>query len=123
MSMKDGDMEDIVTVDVGGTEFKTLMSTLKKSDTMLRLFCGEEIRNVAKVKSGTIFIDRDPKHFPIILNYLRDQDHYQRERMASIPTEEDELAELELEARFYGIKELVAYCKDPLLNRRSFLRR
>ena len=128
MSMNKEDMEgnlsdDFVKINVGGTEFSTLLSTLNKSTTMARFIGGEQIRNLVKLKDGTIFVDRDAKHFQIILNFLRDMELFRRERMTSIPTTEIELSELEMEANFYGIRELVAQCKDPLLNMRHLIRR
>lgn len=45
---------------------------------------------------GRVFIDRDPKHFRIILNYLRDG-------ACVVPTEETEIAELLKEIDFYQV--------------------
>ena len=50
-----------------------------------------------------LFIDRDPTHFRLVLNYLRDGD-------CSLPTTEAALSELLSEAEFYsldGLRELV----------------
>lgn len=116
-------IDGFVTINVGGTTFSTLLTTLKKASTIAKFIGGEKIRNMAKLEDETIFVDRDAKHFPLILNFLRDTVFFQRERMVSIPTDEIELSELELEAKFYGIRELVAYCKDPLLNKPHVRRR
>ena len=45
---------------------------------------------------GRVFIDRDPKHFRIVLNYLRDG-------ACTIPIEETEIAELLKEIDFYQV--------------------
>jgi len=45
---------------------------------------------------GRVFIDRDPKHFRIILNYLRDS-------ACVVPTEGTEIAELLKEIDFYQV--------------------
>ena len=118
MSMNEATTDGLVTINVGGKEFRTFLSTLKKSDTISKFIGGQPIRNMVTLKDGTIFIDRDAKHFQLILNFLRDITYYRRERMASIPTGENEVSELKVEAMFYGIRELVSYCEYPLCNRR-----
>ena len=45
---------------------------------------------------GRLFIDRDPKHFRIILNYLRDG-------ACQLPTDESEINELLQEVEFFQV--------------------
>jgi hypothetical protein len=49
------------------------------------------------VLQGRIFIDRDPKHFDTILNYLRDGS-------CVLPDNDLELEELLREANFYQVR-------------------
>nr|pir hypothetical protein C17F4.4 - Caenorhabditis elegans [Caenorhabditis elegans] len=56
-----------------------------------------------KDDSNCIFIDRSPKHFDIILNFLRDGD-------VDLPEQEKEINEVKREAQFYLLEELVDLC-------------
>eukprot|EP00906_Rhabdomonas_costata_P016443 RCo023581 len=62
-----------VVLDVGGTLFETTVKTLtSEPGSMLEaMFSGRF--PVQKESDGTVFLDRDPTHFPVILNYLRDK--------------------------------------------------
>ncbi len=62
----------IVKLNVGGKVFQTRLETLQKEEGNFfsALFGGNFSLEVDE--DGTYFIDRDPKHFELILNYLRD---------------------------------------------------
>ncbi|ULU08587.1 hypothetical protein L3Y34_019650 [Caenorhabditis briggsae] len=66
-------MAHIIKLNVGGSLFQTSKSTLTKFDGFFKKMLRTEIP-VAKDESGAIFIDRDPKHFRVILNFMRDGD-------------------------------------------------
>lgn len=66
---RNGPDDMIISVHVGGEEFKTLKSTLQICP---RLWDALE-RAEKRESFDTIFIDRDPKHFPTILTYLRNK--------------------------------------------------
>ena len=55
---------------------------------------------------GRVFLDRDPKHFRLILNYLRDGE-------VCLPACPLELQEILQEALFYQVCRLVAYWDKP----------
>ncbi len=55
---------------------------------------------------GRVFLDRDPKHFRLILNYLRDGE-------VCLPACPQELQEILQEALFYQVCGLVAYSDKP----------
>ena len=57
---------------------------------------------------GRIFIDRDPKHFRLILNYLRDG-------ACVLPAEEAEMMELLQEVEFYQVR--VTRCSPATASR------
>ena len=64
-------MDRVITINVGGKLFTTLISTLiKASHFFQNLFSGNFIKPITDDK-GYVFIDRDPKYFSIILNYIR----------------------------------------------------
>ena len=54
---------------------------------------------------GHIFIDRDPKHFALILNFLRDG-------FAVLPRDEQALTEIMVEAAFYKVQSSPR-CRPP----------
>lgn len=68
------DEDEIITLNVGGTLFSTLKSSLKKKigddEHYLSILLSSQFK-VLRDKHGNIFIDRDPLCFPYILNYLR----------------------------------------------------
>ena len=66
--------EKVVTLDVGGTKYRTTLSTLTKyPDSMLgAMFSGRH--DLPQQEDGSYFIDRDGEPFQYILMYLRDRE-------------------------------------------------
>lgn len=79
-----------VTLDVGGTTFVTLRTTLMESDSF---FSG-----AARGGDDHIFVDRDPTHFRHILNWMRGS--------RVLPQEEQTVRELECEANYYAMHDM-----------------
>ena len=70
------DVGQIVELNVGGQYFTTSSNTLQSQpDSMIGAMFSRW--DIPKDKDGRFFIDRDPKFFSQILNYLRDPDHYE----------------------------------------------
>ena len=84
-----------VKLNVGGHYFTTTLQTLTKdpNSRLAAMFSGEHFEN------GTLFLDRDGKHFRVILNYLRNGE-------LVLPNGEMSEEELFIEAEFYQIKGL-----------------
>ncbi|CAL2033841.1 unnamed protein product [Caenorhabditis brenneri] len=97
---------NIVKLDIGGVVFKTTKSTLKKFDGMFKTMMETNIP-VTRNKFGAIFIDRDAKHFRLILNFMRDG-------YVEIPNSEREIREIMMEAQYYLLKDLIEVCHVEL---------
>ncbi|UJR33338.1 hypothetical protein I4U23_020787 [Adineta vaga] len=88
-----------VKLNIGNHLFLTSFDTLTKEDTMFKaMFSGR--MEVVQDGEGWVFIDRDGKHFNMILNYLRDG-------TLNLPDCIQTLNELLNEARFYCIQSLI----------------
>ncbi|CAF1033147.1 unnamed protein product [Brachionus calyciflorus] len=103
---------DIVKLNVGGTLFSTLRSTLTKQikDKNGKMYSPNMFESIlngfVKPKydvNKAIFIDRDPKYFSHVLNYLRNVDI--ESNGFDLPDAID-LKELSKEAKFFNIKGL-----------------
>ena len=81
-----------VKLNVGGQLFVTSRDTLVARDTFFRAL-------VEHNTNDEIFIDRDPTHFRHILNFLRNS--------PSFPSNASDIQQVEAEAEFYCISELV----------------
>ncbi|XP_011496224.1 PREDICTED: BTB/POZ domain-containing protein KCTD3 isoform X2 [Ceratosolen solmsi marchali] len=99
-------MSEIVHLNVGGTRFSTSRQTLSWiPDSFFTALLSNRIAS-RKDESGALFIDRDPKIFSIILNYLRTKD---------IDLKNVNLRTLRHESEYYGITPLVKrlmLCED-----------
>ena len=97
---------DIVNLNVGGAKFSTSRQTLCSiQDSFFSSLLSGRIPS-CRDETGALFIDRDPRHFAIILNYLRTKE---------INLEGVDIAVLRHEAEFYGISPLVrrlVLCED-----------
>eukprot|EP00494_Astrolonche_serrata_P013736 UN13860 len=62
------------TLDVGGHLFKTTTDILDNFDYVKEKFEKQKDSN-PETKNRKIFIDRDPKHFRMILNYVRGMEY------------------------------------------------
>ena len=96
----------IVALNVGGTRFTTSMTTLQSEDSFLSSLVSGALPST-KDETGAFFIDRDPVAFATILNYMREPD----KRAFSLPSGQQERAQLAREADFYcleGLKALLA---------------
>ena len=92
-------MDKWIKLNVGGQQFLTSKSTLEKEpESMICRMVFGELPSL-KDENGAILIDRSPKYFDAILNYLR---------MGEIQLDHDVNVEaLIQEAKFYGIMSLV----------------
>ncbi|CAK9808751.1 BTB/POZ domain-containing protein KCTD3 [Anthophora plagiata] len=99
-------LSDIVHLNVGGTRFSTSKQTLTwVPDSFFTALLSNRIAS-HRDEIGALFIDRDPKLFSVILNYLRTKD---------IDLKNVDLRTLRHEAEYYGITPLVKrliLCED-----------
>jgi hypothetical protein len=120
-----GPGDGVLRLNVGGTEFITLRSTVNSNPVLFDRVASAEA-NTEVLHNGAVFIDRDPKHFGIILQHLRNRvemlSYYSQGQikivpMASkaftdtyiqLPEDDTILRDLYLEARYFRIPELQA---------------
>ncbi|TMS32633.1 hypothetical protein L596_000450 [Steinernema carpocapsae] len=102
-------MHPKVILDIGGTDFVTTDQTLKRIPNLFQ--------DLEPDHNGCIFIDRDPRYFNHILNYLRDGSTSFMDT-----AHDDTIREISREAKFYKIAELEELCashwQPPALNDR-----
>ena len=97
---------DVIHLNVGGTRFSTSRQTLTwVQDSFFTSLLSGRILSL-KDETGAIFIDRDPKLFSVILNFLRTKD---------VDLSGISLSSLKHEAEYFGITPLVrrlSLCQD-----------
>ena len=97
---------EIINLNVGGQKFSTSRETLLWSpDSFFSSLLSGRVPSL-KDDTGAVFIDRDPKLFAVILNFLRTKE---------ISATGVDVSALRHEAEFYGIASLVkrlALCED-----------
>ena len=67
-----GPGDKVITLDVGGKKFQTLRSTIAQNKVLYDHVLRAEA-NLEYASDNAVFIDRDPKHFGVILAYLRNR--------------------------------------------------
>lgn len=103
-------MKEYIQVNIGGKIFGTYKSVLMKSLFFERLF--EFNDNPDKDDKGNIFIDRSPKYFEYILNYLRGT----KDNIL-----ENDIQGLEDEAKYYCIDcKFIQYYNDEIITFENF---
>jgi len=129
--IRHGQNDGVVTLNVGGKNFQTLRSTIQQNEVLREYVYRAEINNEIISKDNAIFIDRDPKHFDMILSYLRNKaDGIVRHKtrfkpMPSsttssilLPKDSKTLTELYFESIHYRIPELTdRICSQQFLGR------
>ncbi|CAL2033952.1 unnamed protein product [Caenorhabditis brenneri] len=93
---------EIVKLNIGGTQFQTTESTLTRFDGFFKTILETDVP-VTKDETGAFFIDRDPTHFRLILNFMRDGD-------VELPVCKQEIKEISKEAQYYLLTGLVELC-------------
>lgn len=92
----DDDTNHTIILDVGGSYFKTTKSTLTKYRNTFFFGMFNSNKSPPKQKDGSIFIDRDGKHFRLILNFMRSG-------RIMMPRDPIERKEILIEAEYYCI--------------------
>jgi hypothetical protein len=92
----------IIKLNIGGKIFTTTLSTLTtEKDTFFTSMFSEQF-NTKPDKNGEYFIDRNPKHFHLILDYLRNPTKEVNLRELTTVQEEEFYDEVD----FYSIESL-----------------
>jgi BTB/POZ domain len=121
-----GPDDKLIILNVGGTEFPTLRSTVN-SNSVLATHVSQAEANKLLVGSTAVFIDRNPKHFGTILQFLRNrvefkgkdvtstnligalmpaQEQFAKAYFIDLPKDEKVARELFVEASYYNLTEL-----------------
>lgn len=88
-----------IVLNIGGTKFETSKKTLTAVPQSL-LERMVETTTFPVSAGGVYFIDRDPTHFRLILNYLRNVEEFGKN---ILPKDVRYIEELKLEAEFYQL--------------------
>jgi len=98
----------LVRLNIGGTLFTTLLDTLTSQETFFSGLMSGKF-NAVKDEHEAYFIDRDPRNFGIILNYLRGQEIFVDD------LSENQLKELVSDCEFYQVSGLLKLLVDKHL--------
>ncbi|PRW57790.1 BTB POZ domain-containing adapter for CUL3-mediated degradation 3 isoform B [Chlorella sorokiniana] len=107
MTVIPGASGKFVQLNVGGTVFNTTLATLEGGSSMLSKMFSGQMEPGLRDEQGRVYIDRDPKHFSVILKCLRCGDAPDAAAKL-LPAGRAEQRELLLEAQYYGCEGLVA---------------
>ncbi len=107
------DSNEIVQLNVGGTLFSTYRSTLLQKINDEHHYLEELVKNNAS--NQTIFIDRNPRYFEYILDYMRSRAINESFLM---PASLDIINSLQTEAKFYNLN---SFLIDLALNPSAIL--
>ena len=109
-------VNEIIKICVGGQNFKTTRGTLMSDENSLlaKMFDHDDMGRApaAKDETGAFFIDRSPKYFGSILNFLRTG-----EIEAPICLD---LKFLLLEAEYYGIEGMATKIRQEIQSKQAF---
>ena len=108
--------ETKIELDVGGTHFVTSISTLVSSETGSLLANTFVTGTPFRQKDGSIFIDRDPKMFHLILEFLRKG----KINLDGLTTKET--SDLRDEAQYYRLPGLEAAISENEARKKSMVR-
>jgi hypothetical protein len=97
--------EERLIFNIGGTHFQTSKVVMRADPTSL--FSLMLLPKSPFRPNSTYFFDRDPAHFRIILNYLRNGAHIE---IAVLPKEQRYLYEILQEAKYYKLLGLQTLC-------------
>lgn len=97
-----------VTFNVGGTYYTTVKETVLKEPASRLSLLVRGVLPCVKDEQGVYFMDRDPKYFQLILNYLRDG-------WCLLPLSLDERRELMQEIRYYQLTGFEAWVRTQEL--------
>ena len=103
-------------LNIGGTKFETSAETISSfPDSVLSAMIAEDSPMKPYQIDGrsSYFIDRDPRHFPLILNYLRNK---ARLHTDLLPRDIKQLRELQIECNFYELTHLERYVQKKILD-------
>ncbi len=92
-------LQNVIILNIGGQLFQTTKITLKKYDSLFKEILSGKI-NMTQIPEKTLFFDRDPTYFHLILNYFRTG-------MMPYPCDPSSLQALRAEINFYQIKNLI----------------
>ncbi|KAF2658828.1 hypothetical protein K491DRAFT_755909 [Lophiostoma macrostomum CBS 122681] len=67
---------DVIVLDVGGTKYKALRSTLTATSGHLRALLSEEKWTIQKQEDGSIYVEADPEVFCHLLRFMRQPEVY-----------------------------------------------
>lgn len=94
-----------LTFSVGGVHFSTARDTLLKEPTSRLALIARGILPAARDDEGTVFLDRDPKYFQLLLNFLRDG-------WCLLPRTNEEKRELLQEVRYYQLSTMESWVRS-----------
>ncbi|EFP09909.1 hypothetical protein CRE_21398 [Caenorhabditis remanei] len=97
------DIKSVIPGNIHDMDPSTKKSTLTRVASSFKVPI-ETNSPLEKDEAGCIFIDRDPKHFPLILNFLRDG-------VVELPDDKKEIREIRREANAYQLDYLVLLCE------------
>lgn len=96
----DSQFINFICFNVAGNRFTTTKETILREPASRLALIARGVLPVNRDDTGAIFLDRDAKHFQLVLNYLRDG-------WCSLPKSQDERRELLQEIRYYQVNQLL----------------